>query len=87
MSISSVSGASAALAQQLPNQLQAAQSPAQVSLSSAMAQADPSQQAAPVHHHHHHHHHDDDGTASVQKSAGEQSAPAATTPTAVNTVA
>jgi hypothetical protein len=83
MSISSVSGASAALAQQLPNQLQAAQSPAQVSLSSAMAQADPSQQAAPVHHHHH----DDDGTASVQKSAGEQSAPAATTPTAVNTVA
>lgn len=86
MSISSVSGASAALAQQLPNQLQAAQSPAQVSLSSAMAQADPSQQAAPVHHHHHHHH-DDDGTASVQKSAGEQSAPAATTPTAVNTVA
>lgn len=86
MSISSVSGASAALAQQLPNQLQAAQSPAQVSLSSAMAQADPSQQAAPVHHHHHHHH-DDDGTASVQESAGEQSAPAATTPTAVNTVA
>jgi hypothetical protein len=83
MSISSVSGASAALAQQLPNQLQAAQSPAQVSLSSAMAQADPSQQAAPVHHHHH----DDGGTASVQKSAGEQSAPAATTPTAVNTVA